>query len=321
MSVIKNMMRGGAADAPEPTEPTTIANSQIRASKETQTREATNPATVEEYRAAWLDNAQFPPIVVFSDGENYWLSKGAHRLESHIKAFGPGAEIAADIRPGTQRDALFNAFGDNAEHGLRRTNQDKIREVHLMLKDAEWSQWSDNAIAKRCKVSQPFVSEQRKQLEAAGDIAKSMIRKTASGLKMDTSKIGNAPKSSNGNGKGGGGGGKSTYNDYKPAPTAPVYIEPKPGFVPAIMKQVTNYGAPAPDAPAADSIPFETEPATYNGYKPEETRALPPGKLLIELPADVVGELLTVVRQNGLGFLMHKSSVAALESALSEVIE
>ncbi|HEV3448349.1 MAG TPA: hypothetical protein VG099_27180 [Gemmataceae bacterium] len=47
-------------------------------------------------------------------------------------------------------------------HGLPRTNADKRKAVLLLLADVEWSQWSDGQIARRCQVSQVFVSKLRK---------------------------------------------------------------------------------------------------------------------------------------------------------------
>lgn len=44
---------------------------------------------------------------------------------------------------------------------MRRTNADKRRAVETLLRDDEWGKWSDNEIARRCGVSQPFVSKLR----------------------------------------------------------------------------------------------------------------------------------------------------------------
>ena len=42
-----------------------------------------------------------------------------------------------------------------------RTYTDKMHAVLALLNDAEWVKWSDNEIARRCAVSQPFVSKIR----------------------------------------------------------------------------------------------------------------------------------------------------------------
>jgi hypothetical protein len=51
--------------------------------------------------------------------------------------------------------------GGNAIHGLRRTIDDKRREVGILLADAEWSKWSDRKIAEACGVTHPFVAAVR----------------------------------------------------------------------------------------------------------------------------------------------------------------
>ena len=45
-----------------------------------------------------------------------------------------------------------------------RTNADKRKAVITLLEDAEWSQWSDREIARRCQVSNTFVSNIRPSL-------------------------------------------------------------------------------------------------------------------------------------------------------------
>jgi hypothetical protein len=74
------------------------------------------------------------------------------------------ADISAEIRTGTLRDAILFACGANSTHGERRSNRDKRKSVCTLLEDAEWSHWSDRRIADVCGVSHPFVSEVRQSL-------------------------------------------------------------------------------------------------------------------------------------------------------------
>jgi len=88
-----------------------------------------------------------PPVVVFYDGTAYWLADGFHRVAAHVKA---GREsVLADVRQGHRRDAILHSVGANAAHGLRRTNADKRRAVEILLRDEEWSGWSNVVIAGR----------------------------------------------------------------------------------------------------------------------------------------------------------------------------
>lgn len=138
----------------------------IRTDGGTQARARLDPETVDEYRDAFRDSDgtwPFPPVVVFHDGSAYWLADGFHRIAA-ARLHGRFV-CEADVRQGTQRDAVLFAAGANADHGLRRTNDDKRRAVLRLLEDAEWGQWSDREIARRCQVSHPFVGAIRAELK------------------------------------------------------------------------------------------------------------------------------------------------------------
>lgn len=135
----------------------------IRIDGGTQSRVEINADVASEYADAIKGGAEFPPVIVFHDGADYWLADGFHRFHAHAKA--GKASIPADVKAGTQRDAVLYSLGANCAHGLRRTNADKRKAVAAMLDDAEWSQWSDRKIAEACGVSQPFVSAMRKPKE------------------------------------------------------------------------------------------------------------------------------------------------------------
>lgn len=59
-------------------------------------------------------------------------------------------------------------MGDNASHGLRRTNEDKRREVKMALEAMAEAglNWSDREIARRCRVSDKTVAVVRDSLSA-----------------------------------------------------------------------------------------------------------------------------------------------------------
>lgn len=134
----------------------------IRTDGGTQPRACIDEAVVEEYVEALENKAKFPPILVFYDGTNYWLVDGFHRYHAHVK--GDYENINAEIRQGTQRQAVLESVGVNASHGLRRTNEDKRRAVLTLLNDEEWVEWSNREIARRCKVSGAFVGNIKKEL-------------------------------------------------------------------------------------------------------------------------------------------------------------
>ena len=139
----------------------------IRTDGGTQMRLELNPATIAEYAETMLAGARFPDIVVYYDGEHYWLGDGFHRLDAHKRAWGSDPTrptIGAEVRSGTRRDAVLHAAAANANHGLRRTNADKRRAVETLLRDGEWAQWSDREIARACAVDHKTVGNLRREL-------------------------------------------------------------------------------------------------------------------------------------------------------------
>jgi len=138
----------------------------IRTNGGTQMRAEYNQETVTEYVAVWNSGERLPPITVYFDGDTYWLADGFHRLAAWRRFLGDSSEATIDaiVKPGTRRDAILHAAGANAEHGLRRTNADKRRAVETLLSDPEWSQWSDREIARKCKVSNQFIGNMRREL-------------------------------------------------------------------------------------------------------------------------------------------------------------
>ncbi|MGD9728178.1 MAG: hypothetical protein AB7V39_17550, partial [Nitrospiraceae bacterium] len=145
----------------------------IRTDGGTQMRAELDPTTITEYAQAIQDGATFPPLIVFYDGETYWLGDGFHRLAARKKLM-EGA-IFCEVRAGTRRDAVLCAACANATHGRRRTNADKRRAVEALLRDQEWGQWSDREIAKACCVDHKTVGNLRREL--SGEIPQIAIER------------------------------------------------------------------------------------------------------------------------------------------------
>ena len=127
-----------------------------------QTRVRINDAIVKEYAAELMVGTTFPPVVIFDDGSKKYLADGFHRLAA-AKQVGRD-RFAVDIRQGRKQDALLHSLKANAEHGLRRTNEDKRHAVELLLDEFEYSDASDREIAQLCAVTHPFVAKIRADL-------------------------------------------------------------------------------------------------------------------------------------------------------------
>ena len=153
---------------------TNLPVGQIRGDGGTQVRTEIKPSVVDEYAEAMLEGASFPPIVVFHHSDSFWLADGFHRHAAAVRAC--MAEIRAEVREGTQRDAILRAVGANADHGVRRTNEDKRRAASILLQDEEWGRWSDKEIARQCAVSDRFVGKLRKELSPNGSQIRTVER-------------------------------------------------------------------------------------------------------------------------------------------------
>lgn len=165
----------------------------IRMDGGTQPREAIIESTVNEYRLDMMTGAKFPPVVVFYDGDNYWLADGFHRTRAAIQC--NRETIDADIRQGTRRDAILYSVGANGNHGLRRTNADKRRAVMLLLEDREWGGESISWIAKKCAVSVGLVHKMKEDLPSFHrekiDDSPRKVTRNGKAYTMNTANIGN----------------------------------------------------------------------------------------------------------------------------------
>jgi hypothetical protein len=97
----------------------------------TQVRAAINEATVADYAEQMTNGVQFPAIVLFHDGNQYYLADGFHRVMAAKR--NDWREIDADVHPGTKTDALWFALGANKANGERLTPADKKHAIVLAL--------------------------------------------------------------------------------------------------------------------------------------------------------------------------------------------
>jgi transposase-like protein len=143
---------------------------QIRLDGGTQPRTALDFAAIDDYAEAMAAGGKFPPVVVFHDGEHYWLADGFHRLKA---AFAAGFDaIDCELRQGTLEDAQWYSFSANKTNGLRRTNEDKQRAVKSALLHARATSLSNSAIARHVGVDEATVRNWRAKLAASSEIPK-----------------------------------------------------------------------------------------------------------------------------------------------------
>jgi hypothetical protein len=164
----------------------TLALGQITVDGGTQMRAGLDQDIIDEYAEAMEDCAVFPPVVVFFNGDAYWMGDGFHRY--HAAGQAGHTTIKAEVRPGGRRDAQLFACGANVRHGHRRTNDDKRKAVSTLLADNEWGEWRNREIARHCGVSEHLVRSLRPSRSEDED--RRYITRHGTEATMDTSNIG-----------------------------------------------------------------------------------------------------------------------------------
>jgi hypothetical protein len=129
---------------------------------------------IDDYASAMQEGKEFPPVVAYGTERRAFLADGWHRYHA-AQAIGL-AEIAVDLRPGNLDDAVWHSVTTNAEHGLRRSNEDKQRAITTAL--TLRPTLADSEIARHCSVHHSTVSGIRKRLEQAGAIEAAPVRET-----------------------------------------------------------------------------------------------------------------------------------------------
>ena len=141
-----------------------LALDEIRRDGGTQPRAAINLQHVKLLEEQIEDGQQLEPVIVFYDGESYWLADGFHRWHAHHNR--EEEVISCVIHQGSRRDAVLYSVGANADHkpALPRSREDKRRAIVTLLTDPEWKEWSDREIARRCCVGNQMVSQLRSSI-------------------------------------------------------------------------------------------------------------------------------------------------------------
>ena len=137
----------------------------IRRAGGTQARLQLDPDGVKNYAEAMREGAEFPPVIVYHDGSDYWLADGFHRYFA-VKS-NATTTIEADVRTGTLRDAILFSFSANdpTKRGLSPTAEDLRHMIRNMLLDEEWSKWTNAEIARHVGVSKMTVGRVKASME------------------------------------------------------------------------------------------------------------------------------------------------------------
>jgi protein gp37 len=126
-----------------------------------QPRVAMAPDLVRTYAALYADGNDLGPIMVYQEGDTYWLADGFHRVRAAREA-GLTA-LPATLQHGTRRDAMIYACSAN-KHGMPMSHADKRRAILRLLEDEEWGEKKDREIGRHCGVSHTTVAKYRRDI-------------------------------------------------------------------------------------------------------------------------------------------------------------
>ena len=223
-----------------------------------QTRAGTDAETIDNYAEAMADGAQFPEVTVFTDGTHYWLADGFHRVMA-AKQNGRTA-IAADVRKGTEDDAVVFGGTANNKQGRRPTRADVQHFLQMVWERREaifGGTPTGGNLAEKCGVSiatgKNFVNRQLANLASTTPPAPDRSTMPMAQVKMPE--------------RGGGEGGSTVNNLQLKAPTRPTQLIGANGKMYPVRPMPTRPSRPAHVVPVdryGTEIPVEIQEA-FNG--------------------------------------------------------
>ena len=142
--------------------------SKIDDSSRTQLRCCISEDTINLYAEDLRNGIKYPPVVLFPEGDKYFIGDGYHRIEAAKAA--NHKVIEAKIRRGGLVAALEYAAGANDKHGLRRTREDKQNAIRVLLTNPDFNIKSDRELGRIVHVDHHTVGSLREKLETSGEI-------------------------------------------------------------------------------------------------------------------------------------------------------
>ncbi len=144
------------------------------------------PEVVEDYATLIGNGVEFPPAVVYQDGDDkLWLAAGRHRAEAYARA--GEVRMPCLIRRGTRWDAIRFGIEDNLKQGERLSRDDRRFNVKRVLQEKPGM--TDRAVAELCQVSPTTVAKYRPPVQS-GQVTQ---RQGRDGKTYNTSNLGRKP--------------------------------------------------------------------------------------------------------------------------------
>lgn len=105
--------------------------SSIRRDGSTQHRKTEDADLIAEYAELMHAGVEFPPVRLWWDGADYWLSDGFRRVAA-AERVGLG-DVAAEVRRGELGDAQWDSYAANATQGTRRSAAETEAVIRLAV--------------------------------------------------------------------------------------------------------------------------------------------------------------------------------------------
>ena len=162
---------------------------QIRTDGETQQRVTCDSFTVEQYAELMQRGVVFPPVLVWNDGECYWLVDGFHRLAAARRL--SRTTITAEICFGSLSDAQWQSYGANSTHGLRRNRDDIQLVISRALQHPKAATISNVELAHHLGIPETTLRRWRSRLSSpSGEDGVRVVNRGDSTYVIRTAKIG-----------------------------------------------------------------------------------------------------------------------------------
>jgi hypothetical protein len=163
--------------------------SAIRKDGQTQHRVAINLSIIAEYASLMREGVVFPPVRVWWDGVNYWLSDGFQRVAAAETA--GRTQIAAEVFHGSLSDAQWDSYAANATHGSPRGSAETQAVIRLAFQHSNSAKLSNVEIAKHLHLSVATVRRGRNKVSSSHDQdSGSIVNRGKATYLMATARIG-----------------------------------------------------------------------------------------------------------------------------------
>ena len=157
--------------------PSRISIDKIRMDGGTQVRVMLDDDLIKRYACLMADEQDLDPILLYFDGEQYWLVDGFHRVGA-ARELGKST-IPAIVKQRSQAQAVWDSLTANGRHGKQLTPADRIAAIKKALRIHP--EYTDRRIAKELMVDNKTVAKYRKELEAVEEIPQQADRQGSDG--------------------------------------------------------------------------------------------------------------------------------------------